>query len=165
MMREWIKDYIYGNKKVMIVMVIYRMGNAVYYSSVNSLIKKVLMIPLKLISIIINECLFGIEIPFEARIGKRLRLIHLNGIVISKSSVIGDDCTIFHQVTLGANEHKGNLKSPQVMNNVYVGCGAKLIGNIIIGENVKVGANAVIVKSIPQNSTVICESTLLKFKN
>ncbi|WP_283676433.1 serine O-acetyltransferase [Clostridium perfringens] len=85
-----------------------------------------------------------------------MRLVHLNGIVINKNSIIGDNATIFHQVTIGANENgKDNDKAPKIGKNVYIGAGAKIIGDICIGNNVKIGANAVVTRSVGDNCTVV----------
>ena len=92
------------------------------------------------------------QFPFETQIGAGLRLPHLMGIVISGGAVIGTDCTIFQQVTLGEDERG---KNPVIGNNVMIGAGAKIIGGAVIGDNVKVGANAVVTKTIPSNCTVI----------
>ena len=81
----------------------------------------------------------------------------LSGIFISNSARIGKGCTIFHQVTIGSNTLKDskNLGAPTIGDNVYIGCGAKIIGNVKIGNNVRIGANAIIVKDIPDNSVAI----------
>ena len=81
----------------------------------------------------------------------------LSGIWISKNAKIGKNCTIFQQVTIGANTFKESSKfgSPTIGDNCYIGAGAKIIGNIIIGDNVKIGANAVVTEDIPSNSTVV----------
>ncbi len=81
----------------------------------------------------------------------------ISGIYISGKAKIGNNCTIFHQVTIGSNtltdsKHYG---APTIGNNVYIGAGAKIIGNVNIGDDVRIGANAVIVNDIPSNSTVV----------
>lgn len=98
----------------------------------------------------------GIELKETVAVGKGLRLPHLQGIIVSDYAVIGDDCTIYHQVTIGANEHKLNYQSaPHIGNRVYIGAGAKLIGNICIGNDVIIGANAVVTKDVPDGMTVV----------
>lgn len=77
----------------------------------------------------------------------------LYGIIVSKNAIIGANCTIFHQVTIG--EGKGG--APEIGDNCYIGAGAKIIGNIVIGDNVKIGANCVVVEDIPDNCTVVLE--------
>ena len=95
-------------------------------------------------------------IPLRTPIGKELRLPHAQGIVISGYAKIGDFCTIYQNVAIGANEHRNNFQTaPQIGNNVYIGAGAVVIGDIEIGDNVIVGANATVTKSIPAGSIVV----------
>ena len=79
------------------------------------------------------------------------------GVFISQGAVIGKKCVIFHQVTIGSNTLPDNTSagSPKIGDNVYIGCGAKIIGNITVGNNVRIGANCVVFKDIPDNSTVV----------
>lgn len=99
--------------------------------------------------------LTGIEIHPGAKIGKRLFIDHGMGIVIGETTTIGDNCTIYHGVTLGGTGKDKYKRHPDLGNNVIVGCGAKILGPIKIGNNVKIGANAVVLKKIPDNSTVV----------
>ncbi len=80
---------------------------------------------------------------------------HLSGIIISLYSEIGDDCTLFQQVTIGEENIGYPGKAPHIGNNVYIGAGAKIIGPIHIGNNVRIGANAVVTKDVPDNCTVV----------
>lgn len=89
----------------------------------------------------IGRFLTGIEIHPGAEIGRRLFIDHGMGIVIGETTEIGDDCTIYHGVTLGGTGKDKNKRHPTLGNNVMVGCGAKILGPINIGDNVKVGAN------------------------
>lgn len=84
----------------------------------------------------------------------------LNGIIISHNAVIGKNCTIFHQVTIG--EGKGG--APTIGDNVLLGAGAKLIGGIRIGNNVKIGAGCVVAKDVPDGATVVCEAPKILIK-
>ena len=97
----------------------------------------------------------GIEIHPGAVIGKRLFIDHGMGIVIGETAIIGDDCTIYHGTTLGATKSDELKRHPTLENNVMVGCGSKILGNITIGENTKIGANSVVIKDIPKNCTVV----------
>ncbi len=97
----------------------------------------------------------GIEIHPGAVIGKRLFIDHGMGIVIGETAMIGDDVTLFHQVTLGGTGKQKGKRHPTLENNVMVSAGAKVVGNIIIGENSKIGSNAVILGDIPKNSTAV----------
>ncbi len=97
----------------------------------------------------------GIEIHPGAKIGKRLFIDHGMGIVIGETATIGDDCTIYHNSTLGGTGKDKYKRHPDIGNNVMVGCGAKILGPIKIGNNVKVGANSIVLKNIPDNVTVV----------
>lgn len=99
--------------------------------------------------------LTGIEIHPGAKIGKRLFIDHGMGIVIGETTTIGDNCTIYHGVTLGGTGKNKCKRHPDLGNNVIIGCGAKILGPIKIGDNVKIGANAVVLRNIPDNSTVV----------
>lgn len=77
------------------------------------------------------------------------------GIVIGETATIGNDCTIYHGVTLGGTGKDKYKRHPDLGNNVMVGCGAKVLGPIKIGNNVKIGANAVVTKSVEDNVTVV----------
>lgn len=113
---------------------------------------------LKFIARLISQLarfLTGIEIHPGAIIGKRLFIDHGMGIVIGETTTIGDNCTIYHGVTLGGTGKDKYKRHPDLGNNVIVGCGAKVLGPIKIGNNVKIGANAVVLKEVPDNSTVV----------
>ena len=112
----------------------------------------------KFVAIFISQIarfITGIEIHPGAKIGKRLFIDHGMGIVIGETATIGDDCTIYHGVTLGGTGKDKFKRHPDIGNNVMIGCGAKVLGPIKIGDNVKIGANAVVIKDIPSNVTVI----------
>jgi len=99
--------------------------------------------------------LTGIEIHPGAKIGKRLFIDHGMGIVIGETATIGDNCTIYHGVTLGGTGKDKYKRHPDLGNNVMVGCGAKILGPIKIGNNVKIGANAVVLKNVQANCTIV----------
>ena len=103
----------------------------------------------------IARLLTGIEIHPGAKIGKRLFIDHGMGIVIGETASIGDNCTIYHGVTLGGTGKKEKKRHPDIGNNVMIGCGAKILGPIKIGNNVKIGANAVILKDVVDNNTIV----------
>ena len=113
---------------------------------------------LKFIARLISQTarfLTGIEIHPGAKIGKRLFIDHGMGIVIGETTTIGDNCTIYHGVTLGGTGKDKYKRHPDLGNNVIVGCGAKVLGPIKIGNNVKIGANSVVLKPVPDNTTVV----------
>lgn len=97
----------------------------------------------------------GIEIHPGANIGKRLFIDHGMGIVIGETAIIGDDCTIYHGVTLGGTGKEKLKRHPTIEDNVLVGAGSKILGNITIGKNCKIGANAVVLRNIIPNKTVV----------
>ena len=103
----------------------------------------------------IARFLTGIEIHPGAKIGRRLFIDHGMGIVIGETATIGDDCTIYHGVTLGGTGKDKKKRHPDIANNVMIGCGAKVLGPIKIGDNAKIGANAVVLKDVENNATVI----------
>jgi len=97
----------------------------------------------------------GIEIHPGAEIGKRLFIDHGMGIVIGETAEIGDDCTIYHGVTLGGTGHDTGKRHPTVGNNVLISTGAKVLGPFKVGDNSRIGANAVVLQEVPPNSTVV----------
>ena len=109
-----------------------------------------------------SRFLTGIEIHPKAKIGKNLFIDHGMGVVIGETSEIGDNVTIYHMVTLGGISPSINSDSqrqikrhPTLMNNVVIGSGAQILGPVIVGENAKVGANAVVTKDVPNNAVMI----------
>lgn len=99
--------------------------------------------------------LTGIEIHPGARIGHRLFIDHGMGIVIGETAEIGDDVLLYQGVTLGGTGNERGKRHPTLGNGVVVGAGAKVLGNIHIGDCVKIGAGSVVVKSVPADSTVV----------
>jgi len=97
----------------------------------------------------------GIEIHPAAQIGKGLFIDHGMGVVIGETAIIGDDVTLFQGVTLGGTGKEKGKRHPTLGSNIVVGAGAKILGNINIGDNSYVGANAVVIKDVPPNSTVV----------
>lgn len=97
----------------------------------------------------------GIEIHPGATIGKGLFIDHGHGVVVGETSIIGDNVTLFQGVTLGGTGRETGKRHPTVGNNVVVGAGAKVLGDIEIGENSYIGANAVVIKNVPPNATVV----------
>ncbi len=106
----------------------------------------------------------GIEIHPGAKVGRRLFIDHGMGIVIGETATIGNDCTMYHNVTLGGTGKDKYKRHPDIGNNVMIGAGAKVLGPIKIGNNVKIGANSTVVKNIPENVTVIeCNKIIKKY--
>jgi len=97
----------------------------------------------------------GIEIHPGARIGRRLFIDHGMGVVIGETAIVGDDVTIYQGVTLGGTGKEKGKRHPTLRNGVFVGNNANVLGNIIIGENSRVGAGSVVLHDVPPNSTVV----------
>ena len=97
----------------------------------------------------------GVEIHPAAQIGRRFFIDHAMGVIIGETTVIGDDCTLYQGVTLGGTGKETGKRHPTLGNNVLVGVGASVLGNITLGDNAKVGGGAVVVSDVPPNSTVV----------
>ena len=97
----------------------------------------------------------GIEIHPGAVIGRRFFIDHGMGVVIGETAIIGDDCMLYHGVTLGGTSWDKVKRHPTLKNGVVIGAGAKILGPITLGENVRVGSNSVVVRSIDDNETVV----------
>lgn len=102
-----------------------------------------------------SRLLTGVEIHPAARIGKRLFIDHGMGVVIGETAEIGNDCTLYHGVTLGGITWSKGKRHPTLGNNVVVGAGAKILGDIDIGDDVKIGCNAVVLHSVPTRATAV----------
>ena len=103
----------------------------------------------------ISRWLTGIEIHPGATIGQRVFIDHGMGVVIGETAVIGDDCTLYHGVTLGGTSWNKGKRHPTLEQGVVIGAGAKVLGPIIIGKGAKIGSNAVVVKDVPTNATAV----------
>ena len=97
----------------------------------------------------------GVEIHPGAEIGRRLFIDHGMGTVIGETAVVGDDVTLYQGVTLGGTGKEKGKRHPTLGNNISIGSGAKLLGNITIGDNCRVGANSVVLRNVPPNSTIV----------
>jgi len=102
-----------------------------------------------------NRWLTGIEIHPGAVIGRRFFIDHGMGVVIGETAVIGDDCTLYHGVTLGGTSWNKGKRHPTLHNGVVVGAGAKILGPIEIGAGARVGSNSVVLKPVPAGATVV----------
>lgn len=108
------------------------------------------------------EITTGISIPVECRIGRGLRIHHFGGIIFHPSVEIGDNCTVYHEVTIG--DRGGVGKAAKIGDNVTIYAGAKIIGEIVIGNNCVIGANAVVRESVPDDSYVVGNPAVIKRK-
>lgn len=111
----------------------------------------------------ISRFLTQIEIHPGAKIGKNFFIDHGAGVVIGETAEIGDNVMIYHGVTLGGHgwwvDTRDTKRHPTVGNNVIIGCGAKILGNIKIGENSKIGANALVTRNVPADSVIYAQRT------
>jgi serine O-acetyltransferase len=157
------EDYCNYNKKLgaqgLWVMTVYRFGRW-RYGLKNSIGRKlgsaIYRIMYKLVQIIT-----GIELPCEVEIGRNFLIEHFGGIVISGYTKIGDNCRIRNGVVIGLKNTK-NPCAPVIRNNVDIGSGAKLLGAIKIGDNVCIGANAVVITDVPANSIAVGVPAVVK---
>lgn len=109
----------------------------------------------------ITRWITGIEIHPGAKIGKRVVIDHGMGVVIGETAEVGNDVLMYHGVTLGGKSLKEGKRHPTVGSNVIIGAGAKLIGPISIGNDVKIGANAVITKDVPEGNTAVGDNRFI----
>lgn len=103
----------------------------------------------------ISRWLTGIEIHPAARLGRRLVIDHGMGLVIGETAVVGDDVTLYHQVTLGGTSLSHGKRHPTIGNNVIIGAGAKVLGDITVGDGARIGANALVIKPVPAGTTMV----------
>ncbi len=103
----------------------------------------------------VSRFLTGIEIHPGAKIGRRVFIDHGMGVVIGETAEVGDDCTLYHGVTLGGTTWNKGKRHPTLHRGVVIGAGAKVLGPIVIGEGAKIGSNAVVVKDVPAGATAV----------
>ncbi len=125
----------------------------IYHRIANWFYKKKLLFLARLISQF-SRFMTGIEIHPGATIGRGLFIDHGMGIVIGETAEVGDNCTIYHQVTLGGTGKDKGKRHPTVGNNVLIGAGAKLLGPIVIGDNAMIGAGSIVLDSVAPDTTV-----------
>ena len=118
---------------------------------------RILFDPIYAVLNFLIQVLWGIEIPRKARIGPGLYIGHFGGITVSSGAVIGRDCNLSQNITIGVSGAGSKRGAPTIGDNVYIAPGARLVGKISIGNNVKVGANAVIHKDLPDNAIAVME--------
>lgn len=126
----------------------------IWYRISHILFKMKLKLLAELITYIVR-CTINIEIHPAAKIGKRFFIDHGTGVVIGETTIIGDNVTIYHGVTLGGHGTNHGKRHPTILDNVMIGAGATVLGNITIGNGAKIGANATVLEDVPDNATVI----------
>ncbi len=125
-----------------------------FYRVANSLHRRGLRLIPRFISAV-AQFLTGVDIHPAATIGKRLFIDHGIGVVIGETTIIEDDVLIYQQVTLGGVSLSPGKRHPTIQNNSIIGAGAKVLGNITIGEHSRIGANSVVLKDVPPHSTAV----------
>ncbi|HEY0939944.1 MAG TPA: serine acetyltransferase [Steroidobacter sp.] len=118
---------------------------------------RLLFDPLYAILDLFIQAFWGIEIPRRTRVGPGLYIGHHGAITVSSGAVIGRNCNLSQNITIGVSGQGGKRGAPTLGDNVYVAPGARLVGKINIGNNVKIGANAVIYKDLPDNAIAVME--------
>ena len=103
----------------------------------------------------LSRFLTGIEIHPGAKVGRRVFIDHGMGVVIGETAELGDDCTLYHGVTLGGTSWNKGKRHPTLGRGVVIGAGAKVLGPIVVGEGAKIGSNAVVVKDVPAGATAL----------
>lgn len=150
-----IRDKDPAARNVLEVMILYQGFHILLFHRIAHLFYK---LNLKFIARLISQIsrfITGIEIHPGAKIGQKLFIDHGMGIVIGETAEIGNNCTIYHGVTLGGTGKHKTKRHPTIGNNVIIGCGAKVLGPIKIGSNSKIGAGAVVLKDVEKNTTVV----------
>ena len=98
---------------------------------------------------------YGIAVSYKTRVDSGFFIGHIGGIVVNRDTVIGRNCNISHQVTLGVSRRGERQGCPVIGDNVYIGPGAKIIGRVVVGDNAAIGANCVVTMDVPENGVVV----------
>ena len=137
------------------ILLLYQGVHAILFHRVSHWLYKHKLLFLARLNSQIARHLTGIEIHPGATIGRRLVIDHGMGIVIGETAEIGDDCLIFHGVTLGGTGKDQGKRHPTIGNNVLISCGAKVLGPFRVGDNARIAANAVVLSEVPENATAV----------
>lgn len=142
-----------SHAKSKFILIYFRLAHA----SLNThpIIRKV-SAPFRLLYRVVVDWFMAVDIPCKTQIGRRLQLYHSHALVINEGAIIGDDCILRHCVTIGNKmTANGDTLAPRIGNNVEFGAGAIVIGDIKIGDNVKIGALSVVTRSVDANTIVV----------
>ena len=133
---------------------VYRFGNRTVYGNYPAPIRKLRMLAYQALDLIIVRAVASARLPAQTRVGERIGLVHdANGVILHPDVVIGDDVTIFHQVTIG--KQTGEPKRPVIGNGVMIGAGAKILGNVTVSDYAMIGTNAVVLQDVPEGATAV----------
>jgi len=155
------KDYSNTNSLVLLLtqqglwaLFVYRISNSIYVSKMPTVFRRLLLIPC-LISQKSIEILTGISLPYASSIGERFYIGHFGGIIINANAVIGNNCNISQGVTIGISGIEDKRGVPIIGNNVYIGANAVVAGKISVGDGAVIGANSLVTKDVLSNTTVL----------
>lgn len=159
-LKQFLQDLRVNNKKdplVLCTLLVFRFGNWVYYKAKIPFVRQILLILYQLLDLLFVRIIGNSLIPAKCNIGGGLRLPHGgNGIVIHPNVTIGTYATIFHQVTIGNRDTPSGTEGPPELGNyVYIGAGAKILGQLKIGDRVAIGANAVVINDVPSDAIAV----------
>lgn len=147
-----------GSFKSMFVVIFFRLSGS--FAKSNFLILRIIGIPIRLLYKFIVEFVIGVELPDKLIVGPGLAIFHGVGLVVNKNAQLGENVTLRQCTTIGAIE--GVSGAPKIGNNVDIGANAVIIGDIEIGESSKIGAGAIVVDSCPPNSILISPKTIIE---
>ena len=159
------KNYDPAAKSMLEILLLYPGPRAVFFHRIAHFLYECKLFFIARLVADISRTLTGIEIHPGATIGKRLVIDHGVGCVIGETAVIGDDCVIFHGVTLGGMKFEPIKRHPTVGNHVLIGTGAKILGAITIGDHSKIGANAVVIRDVPPHTTIVAPKSIVLGEN
>ena len=154
------KDYDPAAKSYMEIFLLYPGPRAIFFHRMAHGLYNLKLYFLARLLADVSRTITGIEIHPGATIGKRLVIDHGVGCVIGETAEIGDDCIIFHGVTLGGLKFDRVKRHPTVGNGVLIGAGAKVLGPILIGDRARIGANAVVMKDVKPDGTVVAPASI-----
>lgn len=154
------KSYDPAAKSLLEIFFLYPGPRAVFFHRISHFFYSIRLYFIARLIADISRTITGIEIHPGAIIGKRLVIDHGVGCVIGETAVIGDDCIIFHGVTLGGLKFDPVKRHPTIGNHVMIGTGAKVLGPITIGNHSKIGANAVVLKPMAEGAVVVAPQAI-----
>ena len=156
-----------GNYKALLILSLYRSAACVYRAKKTFRPAWIIGLPYLVFYRIFVEWILAVEIPWDCDIGPGLMIDHGQGLVINKHAVIGANCRLRNAITIGCKitEDGKQLPSPRIGDNVDIGAGAYIIGDITIGNDATIGAGAVVIKDVPANAVVVGNpARVLRFK-
>lgn len=154
------KNYDPAAKSYLEILLLYPGPRAIFFHRISHALYNIKLYFIARLIADIARSSTGIEIHPGAKLGKRLVIDHGVGCVIGETAEVGDDCILFHGVTLGGLKFDPVKRHPTVGNRVLIGAGAKVLGPIIVGDDARIGANAVVMKEVSPGATVVAPSSI-----